>query len=460
MRKKTKNYCLGLLAVMTLLLPQTLSAQADLSDPRLEGLDLELHGRTVTFSRGYVYYDLTYWRLFASHPKGWLGGDGVYSTTLPDGNSFWSFGDSFFGLGLEMRNNGRPTNLPRNAAMIQTGEHSWRDFVVLNDYCSTNPNDRDRYYKGKTWLRHPNAKALSQKDIDNGGTDSDRFYWPGDATVIKRDGKPVLQVLWGSIFGNMERDETALTEYSLEGKPGDEGYMKLIRLIPNVVTYSSGYGSGLLEDSDGHTYLYSSIGTSYGMGAIAIVARTANHDLTSEWEYYIADENGNFSWQKEIPTKEQMQRSGISAGDWVTEPSVFKYGGKYYMCTQVMTDSPVYIMQADNAWGPFRNRKVLYNIPKEHSATYNVFVHPQLSRTGELVLSYNMNPTEKITYTKGSDGKVVEHGGDGFWRNFNAWGSSDLYQPHFLRIFNWQSLYGIKNTGPIEDMGIVEYEKM
>lgn len=440
--------------------PLSLYAQADLSDPRLEGLDLEYHGRTVTLARSYVYYDLTYWRLFASHPKGWLGGDGVYSTTLPDGNTFWSFGDSFFGLGTEFRNNGRPTNLPRNAAMIQTGEHSWRDFVVLNEYCSTNPNDRERYYKGKTWLRHPNATALSQSDINNGSTDSDRFYWPGDATVIKRDGKPVLQVLWGSIFGNMERDETTLTEYSLEGKPGDPGYMKLTRLIQNVVPYSTGYGSGILEDPDGHTYLYSTIGTSYGMGAIAVVARSENHDLTSEWEYYIADERGNFKWQKEIPNKEEMQRSGISNNDWVTEPSVFKYNEYYYMCTQDMTNGRIYIMQAEHPWGPFKNRKTIYTVPQKHNATYNTFVHPQFSRTGELVISYNMNPAELITYTKGSDGKVVEHGGDGFWRNFNAWGSSDLYQPHFIRVFNWQALYGVKNTGPITDVGIEEYEKM
>ena len=438
----------------------TTLAQADLSDPRLEGLDLEYFGRTATYSKASVYYDLTYWRLFTTHQKGWLGGDGVYSTTLPDGNSFWSFGDSFFGLGTEMRNNGRPTNLPRNAAMIQTGEHSFRDFIVLNELCSTNPTDREHYYKGKTWLRHPNAKELSQSDINNGSTDSDRFYWPGDATVIKRDGKPILQVLWGSIFGNMQRDETALTEYSLEGKPGDPGYMKLLRLLPNVVEYSSGYGSGIYEDADGHTYLYGTIGTSYGMGAIAIVARSETHDLTSPWEYYIADSDGNFHWQSEIPTTEEMQRSGISNGDWVTEPSVFGYGNKYYMCTQDMTNGPVYIMQAEHPWGPFKNRKTLYRIPKEHSATYNVFVHPQLSRTGELVLSYNMNPAEKITYTKGNDGKVVEHGGDGFWRNFNAWGSSDLYQPHFLRIFNWQLLFGIRNTGPITDAGIEEYMKM
>ena len=458
-----------LLTFLLLSVASGLSAQADLSDPRLEGLDLEFHGHTVSPADAEVYYDLTYWRLFASHQKGWLGGDGVYTTTLPDGNIFWSFGDSFFGLGTEFRNNGRPTNLPRNAAMIQTGEHSFRDFIVLNELCSTNPNDRDRYYKGKTWLRHPDAMKLSQSEINDGGTDSDHFYWPGDGSVIKREGKPILQLIWGSIFGNMESDGRVIAEYSLEGEPGSPDYMKLLRVIDykgNDVTKTSGtywpggYGSAILEDADGHNYLYSSIGTSYGLGAIAIVARSATHDITSEWEYWIADADGNFSWQKEIPTTEEKQRSGISNGDWVTEPSVFKYGDKYYMCTQVMTNSPIYIMQADNPWGPFTNRKNLYTVPQKHNATYNVFVHPQLSRTGELVISYNMNPDDLSTYTRADNGDAIENKINGFWRNFNAWGSSDLYQPHFIRVFNWQKLYGIENIGPITDVGITEYEKM
>lgn len=432
-------------------------AQTDLSDPRLEGLDLEYHGPTVDMGAE-VYLDLSYFHLFASHEKGWIGGDGVYSTTLPDGNIFWSFGDSFFGVVSEFRNNRRPTNLPRNAAMIQTGEKSWRDFFVLNDYCSTDPNDRERYMKGKTWLRHPSAK-MSEQEINNGGTDADRFYWPGDATVIKRNGKPVLQVLWGSIFGNMERDETALSEYSLEGSVGDENYMKLIGFHKNVVKYSSGYGSGILEDLDGHTYLYSTIGTGF-LGSWAIVARTETHDLTSKWYYYINDGNNNWKWQEVIPTEEEMRRSNISNGDWVTEPSVFKYGDYYYMCTQVMTNSPIYIMQAEHPWGPFKNRKELYVVPQTHNATYNCFVHPQLSKTGELVISYNMNPADKVEYTKDHDGKVVEQTINGFARNFHSWGSADLYQPHFIRVFDWQKLYGIKNIGPMRDVGIEIYDSM
>ena len=45
----------------------------------------------------YVYKDKLYDALF-TRTKGWNGGDGVQTTALPDGNVFWSFNDSFYGV--------------------------------------------------------------------------------------------------------------------------------------------------------------------------------------------------------------------------------------------------------------------------------------------------------------------------------------------------------------------------
>ena len=96
--------------------------QPDLNDERLQNLELEYVGRDVEKSGAYVYRDLTYFYLFASHTTGWTAGDGCVSTTLPDGNALWCFGDSFFGFISEDRNRSHPNVLARNAGMIQTGE--------------------------------------------------------------------------------------------------------------------------------------------------------------------------------------------------------------------------------------------------------------------------------------------------------------------------------------------------
>ena len=120
-----------------------------------------------------------------------------------------------------------------------------------------------------------------------------------------------------------------------------------------------------------------------------------------------------------------------------------------------MTGSPIYISIADHPWGPFTQQKCLYKIPVEHAAAYITCVHPQLSKTGEIVVSYNMNPADLKRYTPKSDGTAEEHIDNGFWRNFNAPESADLYQSHFVRIFNWQKLYGIPNEGPIKEPNFV-----
>lgn len=425
--------------------------QPDLNDERLRNLELEYVGRDVEKSGAYVYRDLTYFYLFASHTTGWTAGDGCVSTTLPDGNALWCFGDSFFGFISEDRNRTRPNVLARNAGMIQTGEESWHDFIDLNEYITTDPRDRDRYYKAKTWLRHPDGN-LTQQEVDNGGSDNNYCYWPGDGTVIMKNGKPVVQYIWGAVDNTMTPYERSIAEYSLEGKPGDPGYMKLIELHRHTPDLGTSHDR-IFEDEDGYSYLYGSVGTG-GLGAWVHVARVANHDLLSPWEFYVKDEQGNWSWTTKVPTTEEYQRSRIS-DDFNINISVFKYAGKYFMVNMLMTGSPIYISIADHPWGPFTQQKCLYRIPAEHAAAYITCVHPQLSKTGEIVVSYNMNPADLKRYTPKSDGTAEEHVDNGFWRNFNAPESADLYQSHFVRIFNWQKLYGIPNEGPIKEPNFV-----
>lgn len=425
--------------------------QPDLNDERLKGLELEYVGRDVGKIGAYVYRDLTYWHLLASRTVGWTAGDGCISTALPDGNSLWCFGDSFFGFISEYRNRTRPSNMARNAGMIQTGEESCDDFIDLNEYITTDITDRDRYYKAKTWLRHPEGNQTEQQ-INNGGADSNYCYWPGDGTVIMKDGKPVVQYIWGAVDNTMTPYERSVAEYSLEGKPGDADYMRLLELHRHYPSLATNHDR-IFEDEDGYTYLYGSVGTG-ALGAWVHVARVANHDLLSPWEFYVKGTNGKWSWTTKEPTTEEYQRSRIS-DDFNINVSVFKYAGKYFMVSLLMTGSPICISVADHPWGPFTNQHELFRIPSEHAAAYITMVHPQLSRTGEIVVSYNMNPVDLVTYTPKADGTAEEHVANGFWRNFNGRESADLYQSHFVRIFNWQKIFNVPNEGPIQEPNFV-----
>ena len=391
-------------------------------DPAWELELLERNDYVVAFK------DKKYDKLF-TRTLGWNGGDGVLTTQLPDGNTFWSFNDSFYGVvdGETRSRDGNKVNFPRNTIMVQTPGDEEENLVWLADFIQTTDPDGPRYYQARTHIRHPKASKTDEQ-IQDGDIDQDWLYWAGDATVYNNQ----LQVLWNGVDNTdeehlMRHEGICLATYSLEGKPGDESYMKLISAnhhFNDADIY--GYGSTMYEDEDGHIYLYGSY-NNYDV----IVARTATHSLDSPWEYYVCNEEGEYSWQNTYPTQEQVALSKIQAED-CSMPWVFKKGDSYYMVAQAKWfGREMYIFRSDKPYGPFVDRKTLFGFPntldklgvQTYGNLYMVNLHPHLSREGELVFSTNTDPA------------------DGCGGNFNAVGSADLYRPYFYRVYNWEKLF-------------------
>ena len=292
---------------------------------------------------------------------------------------------------------------------------------------------RDRYYQVRTHIRHPKA-TLSDEKIQAGEIDQDYLYWAGDATIYNNQ----MQMLWGAVDNTdpnnlMRRFGTCLATYSLEGKPGDATYMKLISRNDNFNDHTLGYGDTMWEDEDGHIYLYTT--SNYKVA----VARTATRDLGSQWEYYVADPQGHFSWTTQYPSIQDAENSTIIPLESACSmPWVFKKGDTYYMIGQSMWfGRDVLMFRSKHPYGPFVDQKTLFTLPEfldkigeqRYQHVYMVNIHPALSRTGELVISTNTDCSN-------------------FWDNFNAPGSADFYRPYFYRVFNWESLYD--NDAPLE----------
>lgn len=380
----------------------------------------------------FAYKDKKYDALF-TRTLGWNGGDGVLTTGLPNGNVFWSFNDSFYGVVEGETRTRLSCSFPRNNLMIQTGEDDDSDLVWLADYVQTDDPDAERYYHARTHIRHPQA-TLSEADIERGEIDQDYVYWAGDATVYDdpERGK-VLQMLWTGVNltggdGSMVNFDSCLREYSLEGTPGDGQYMSVLTTDYDFGDDGYAYGSTMFEDKDGHVYLYTT--RQEGLISRVLVARTETLDLRSQWSYYIRDVNGEYHWQTELPTDEEMQRSHISSYSG-SMPWIFEKDGTYYM---VMESFPfgrgIYIYRSEKPYGPFEDEKLLFSLPETldkignpyHQRWYMVNLHPALSREGELVFSTNSDPNN-------------------FWDNFNREGSADFYRPYFFRVYNWEAVY-------------------
>lgn len=400
----------------------------------------------------FVYKDNKYNQLF-ERTTGWNGGDGVLTTELPGGNIFWSFNDSFYGRVNPENRSRYSSNFPRNNIMIQkNGGETPADLVWLADYISTDP-DSERYFQARTHIRHPWA-SLSEEQIQNGEIDSDYLYWAGDATVINKEGTNKLQVLWGGVDKDMNRVSTCLATYNLSGSmpsdyysglnipdyvPHTGDYMNLETVDHDFMPGNSTYGSTILEgvEDDNHIYLYTS--TSQGPNPsdkldqkVVLVARTQTRDLSSKWEYYIRNLSGQFGWQDDYPTADEMMRSNILLNNASCEmPWIFHDGGTYYLVAQAgFSALNMKIYRSDTPYGPFRDEKVLFSLPKTidkigyqyWNALYMVNLHTGLSREGELVFSTNTDAPD-------------------FFDNFNAPGSANYYRPYFYRVYNWKSVY-------------------
>jgi hypothetical protein len=455
-----KNLILSLSLAASLLPCYKAAAQeVDLNQEPIKDLYFDWVGAAPASNMVGVYRDITYWNLFAMRMKGWNGGNDCNSISLPDGNVLWTFGDSYFGRISEFRNRMQYNNRPHNAAQvqIQRGElYGEDDFVTLNEYVSTSQNNPMYYYKGKDWVRHPDAK-LSQNDIDLGLIDDAHYLRPEDGTVVLSGGETRIQQIFSAYNKYDEHDGLYIVEFGLQGDPREKGY--IMELSKVKMPYVADFGHAILEDG-GRNYLYGTVRQTAPAADCVVVARTQNRSLKSQWEYYVKDETGSYNWQTDVPTLEQLRNSKISGPTKAYGPSVFKYGNDYFMVSQAGFNGAIQISKSDNPWGPFRVQRRIYNIRRDEAVANHVFVHPQLSRMGELVVSYVTEPEGITLYTQDNDGQPIATELTGEERNRNGWGSASLNQPHFLRIFNWQNLFSVEDTGAMQDALLSEWDSI
>ncbi len=403
--------------------PQPLQYKEDpnFAPPHIEAeWNLEEIGSDLANDNVYAYKDKLYNDLF-TRTLGWNGGDGVLTVGLPGGNILWTFNDSFYGTvdGETRTRIGGKSSFPRNSIMVQDNEIG-------------TPGEDDLHWMAD-WIQ------------------TDR---PGDGTLAGNK----LQLIWMGVntpagTSYMINKNAALAVYSLDGRPGDPGYMKLESVDHNWIPDNPyGYGSTLLECGDGHLYLYSSTGNGQWLGNDPIVARTKGQDLTSGLEYYLPDEEGEMGWQDGYPSQLQVQNAGIAPGQGsMTMPWVFEKDGMYYMLAQSFPfGRELNILRSENPWGPFTDKQMLLSFPdtldelqgdkfgKKYGNLYMLNYHPALSRDGEIVISTNTDPKD----TDDDGNKITEFGSFGaFARNWNYAGSADWYRPFFYRIYKWERVW-------------------
>jgi hypothetical protein len=322
--------------------------------------------RTATGGGGCAVPDSTFDSYFEQEGPGWTGGDGTYSTDLPDGRVAWTFGDSY--LGNLASDGSRPASSPmvNNAMMVQSGS----SFATLV------------------------GGSLSQPQSLVSTGESGSWYWPGASAA---EGGGLFQFLFktsrtGPGLWDFKYTGSYLARYSLPG-------LAVQSVQPVAASDTIQWGVWVLDDS-GYTYIYGI--EDRGWDKYVHIARVAAGDLAGQWQYYTGS-----GWSSD-PTTSARVLNGAS-----NQYSVVRMNGKYQLVTQAPLGREIYSYSGSSPVGPFAGKTLLYTTPTwgGDSFTYNAVAHPELSGSGQMLISYNVNSSNMA----------------------DLYSSPELYRPRFVR---------------------------
>lgn len=291
----------------------------------------------------------------------WTGADTTNSVLLPDGRVSWIFSDTFLGRVNPDYSRSDPTFI-HNSIVVQDRAGALVATLHAGHY--------------------PNARSLVQTpaEVEGDPTVGTNWYWVGDGTVD--GGKLRVFALKFEKFGTGSFDfrwiGTSIATFSLPG----------LRLESVTPTYSNNgveYGSGILE-TPRYTYIYGT--EDLGADKYMHVARAERGHLLGQWQFF----TGN-GWSDD-PNASVRLLHGVA-----NEYSVTRVGNAYVlitMDTNVAFSRDIEAYTSCSPTGPWIGPTTVYQAPDYAGTdpnvfTYNAHAHPEFTRNGELLVSYNVN---------------------------------------------------------------------
>lgn len=347
-----------------------------------------------------------------SGSAGWTGADSTYSILLPNGNSAFFFSDSYIaespaksgdatvttnGNGLRTRQTNCNPPLCDPPASLYRAHNS---IVVRNasgTQLTTKVGAKDAFGYSTSYFKP---------------TNTNHFYWMGDATVVQTSSSGTKKV-WVFL---MEFDNSWIYYGSAIAQLNASTLaIESINTLTNTPNLSISWGSAMwLDGSYGNYFLYI-----YGIKTVngkkqPFVALTnpglgiAGVKNTNNWFVW----NGS-NWVTGLNNAVTIAPVNDSISD---EYSVKKFtvnGTPTYIMAGMDTSVPygtwkdIVLYSSCAPQGPFTGKYFVYSTPETGSTkvpgmtaaqnlnagllTYNPHIHPQFSAAGYMLISYNIN---------------------------------------------------------------------
>jgi hypothetical protein len=328
----------------------------------------------------------------------WTAGDNSNSVKLPDGRFAWVFADPsdvpLTGSGQSLCSDPRPES------------ERGRSALVMDENGSLGPT-----------LAGADGMSFGSLIPNANGNPATPWMPQGMTVETNSSGSQELRIFVIRTQPPFDPTAVGIARFSLAGQ-----YPEFIELVNRGPAADADifWGSGILDWVDGHTYIY---GWSGGPQR-PYLARSTVGNVLGAWEYW----NGS-GW-----TSNQNQAAPLADAAGQTIPAqspatpiwragrfvMFSVNGNSQFSGQVDPDgAPRGMIQAWTSpmpWGPWTGPTNIYAPPEAqaHDALiYNVAVHPEISGTDPLLLSYNA--------LWGCPTGATE-------------GDRDRYRPHFIRV--------------------------
>jgi hypothetical protein len=349
------------------------------------------------------------WTKLFYRNSGWFGGDGIFSIPLSgvdknnnEGNdsTLLLFGDTYIG---EVKD-GKP--LPGNVMVNNTIA-----YIKGNEPDSSKLHFHYKPEKDGT----PGTFFVPQTSTSG----KPQLFWLGDGFINKEKNNTLY------IFGyKVERTGAGVFDFiepgvsiiavKDAGKPPftNQRQIETSLHIKNEIAGEGNMGAGILVNTkwagapvpDNYVYVYGCIGKDKNL----VVARITpgGFENLKEWHFY----NGS-TWSKNINDLMPVTNGVSNELSMTPLPD-----GRFLLIFQVMGLSDKVGMRiAATPVGPFSEIKEIYTTPewKEGLWTYNAKAHPNLSKPGELLISYNTITAD-------------------FWNDIQK--NAHIYRPRFIKL--------------------------
>ncbi len=361
------------------------------------------------------------WSRVFLRDQGWTGSDNTYSIPLgsKDGiqKTVFTFGDSFIGtVDAKTGNRSKDSIMVNNALGVyrgssedpkqedleiffgegKRGQQAWSLFVPPMD------DEEDIVEKSLDDLKKTSDFITSPDDKN--------YYWLQDGLV--EDGKLYIYAM--RVAANLERPEgfrfsivgTDLLSMELNDSGMPDFDSLDVLSFPHDLHedhFDLYFGAAVLvEEDEDYVYVY---GLRQENGANLVLARYKKGHIEDFAAYEFYTEDG---WSKHLDDI-LVLASGISSECSVSRLDFGPNKGKLALIYNRNGLDPYIEMRlADRAEGPFLDPTVIYTCPEEDDEKgiycYNAKAHPELSRPGTLLISYNVN-TRKDEWNM-KDGRI------------------------------------------------------